>query len=378
MMRNTETPKLRMAFLSLNLSTFALFLLAIFVFLSFASGTGISLYLNAQFGASRIGELGLYIALVCDLFKIGLSAAFLYLTGWIARFFALMGIFAFAILSILSSYGYAIQHIEYRSGAHKAEQLRYQQLRTQKAALLQQRKQLGQHRHIAAIEVEVRSLKQSHIYWDKRRSDQCRNATIPASISLCNRLNRLEVERLEADTAFPKIQRVQLALKETNKALSAINLSQITQHSDPFARSFGTVEQVNVFFNLFLACLIEIATTAGLPLFIVLLRVADRKWNKAAKKKRVSLPAGYRRRMSDLDGFSAFAKSCLIKAPDGYVTSEDLLHAYQICLQSNPVLRPLNARLLGMKMTELGYERVRRQTGASRRQTVYTGIRLKV
>ncbi len=360
------------------LSALPLYLLAGFVFLSFAAGTGISLYLNAYFGASRVGELGLYIALVCDLFKIGLSAGFLYLQSLTARVFALLGILAFAALSILSSYGYTISHTEKKSGKHKAAQLKYQQYRNRQSELKQQIRQLGQHRPLEAIEPELKTLKQSPIYRDKRRSDQCRNATIPQSISYCARLNRLEVERLEAVAALPKIETLTAELQKTRQALNTINLSQVTQHSDPFARSFGTVQQVNLIFNLFLACLIEIATTAGLPLFIILLRAANKVQEKAKRQKHKTLITRQTRTHSDPDGFTAFMEDCVIEDPDSFITAEALLQAYQNWIQGNHISRPLNARRLGMRMTERGYTRVRRYIDTERRHTLYPGLRLKV
>ncbi len=360
-----------------SLSALPLYLLAGFVFLSFAAGTGISLYLNAYFGSSRVGELGLYIALVCDLFKIGLSAGFLYLQNLIARAFALLGILAFAALSILSSYGYTITHIEKRSGKHKATQLKYQQYRKRQSELKQQIRQLGQHRPLEAIEQELKALRQRPIYRDKRRSDQCRNATIPQSISFCERLNRLDVERLEAMAALPKIETLTAELQKTRQALNTINLSQVTQRSDPFARSFGKVEQVHLIFNLFLACLIEISTTAGLPLFIVLLRAANRTQEKAKKQKRKISVTRQVRTHSDPDGFTAFMEDCVIEDPDSFITAEALLHTYQNWIQGNQILRPLNARQLGMRMTERGYTRVRRYIDTERRHTLYPGLRFK-
>ncbi len=360
-----------------SLSALPLYLLAGFVFLSFAAGTVISLYLNAYFGASRVGDLGLYIALVCDLFKIGLSAGFLYLQSLIARTFALICIMAFAALSILSSYGYTITHIEMRSGTHKAEQLKYQQYQKLQTELKRQIRQLGQHRPLEAIEQELKALKQSPIYRDKRRSDQCRNATIQQSISFCERLNRLDIERLEAMAALPKINTLQSELQKTRKALNTINLSQVTQRRDPFARSFGKVDQVNVIFNLFLACLIEIATTAGLPLFIVLLRAANRVQQRARKQKHKTLMTRQARTLSDPDGFSSFMEDCVIEDPDSYITAEALLQTYQNWGRRNRIPRPLNARLLGMRMTEQGYTRVRRYIDTERRQTLYPGLRFK-
>ncbi len=92
--------------------------LALIVLTAFIGGAGISLYLNAEFGASRVGDLGRWIALVCDIFKIGLSAAFVYLAGWLTRLFALAGIISFSLLSILSSYGYYIHYFAEHAQPH--------------------------------------------------------------------------------------------------------------------------------------------------------------------------------------------------------------------------------------------------------------------
>lgn len=358
--------------------------LVILILAAFTGGASISLYLNAEFGASRVGELGRWIALVCDIFKIGLSTAFLYLRGWFIRFFALTGIVAFSLLSILSSYGYYVLHIEENRGSILAEQQKYRLLKEKQRTLKQTLVRLGHPRPLSAIAREIKAYKQDPVFREKRRSNQCRNATIPASRLFCEHLRKLEVEQETALDTHHKILETSQQLEETNQGLNAINLAVVSQRVDPFARSFGNADLVNIYFNLFLAVLIEIATTTGLPLTIFLTGVANNKRQNALKayekaQQQTVLTASfeeYDKRPDDPDGLTQFLDT-ITKDKDGFVTSAGLQRAYRRWLHTHPVLSPLNEITLGARLVALGFQRRRRQVPGIGRTTVYVGLTLE-
>ncbi len=358
--------------------------LALFVLTAFIGGAGISLYLNAEFGASRVGDLGRWIALVCDIFKIGLSAAYVYLAGWLTRLFALAGIISFSLLSILSSYGYYIQHIEADKGQYTAYKKHYFQLQEEKRRQYNELKRLGHHRPVEVIKQAIRARKQDKIYWDRKRSDQCRNATIEDSKNFCKILRNLETEYLAAKHAHPQIQNIIRQLETIEQKLKRFDLTKISQRNDPFARSFGDPDQVNVYFNIFLAILIEIATTAGLPLAIFLGTMANKKRQTTLKTLHNSVrqtiqtvsPEQEQIWLDDPDGLIAFLNT-LHKDKTGFVASVDLLRAYKNWLQTHIVLTPLNEKTLGERMIALGYQRVRRRKQGGGRATGYTGLSLQ-
>ncbi len=361
---------------------FLLYIFALLVFMAFVGGSVFSVYLNAAFGASRVGELGRWIAVICDLFKIGLSGAFLYIQGGLTRILALLGMMAFGGLSILSSYGYYIEAIEQTHSQVRAEQNRYNRLTNQKQTLLKEKAQLGAPRPMKAIQLDIRAHKRDIIYTDTRRSNHCRNATIEASRNFCERLRQLEVELELAHYSHQRLNEIRSSLKTIEQDLKRINLTQVSRRVDMFARSFGNPDQSNMVFNLFLALLIEVTTIAGLPVMVSLIQAGTALQRQAKlyqsihKKTEIgnknSIP------VQPINSLDHFLLENTIAEQKGFVTSADLRARYVAWCQVNGIAKPLHTPQIGEHMVRLGYERVRRKaTKAGKRLTGYLGLAFK-
>ncbi len=348
-----------------------LYIFALIILLTYGSGNVISIYLNAAFGHSRIGELGQVIAVLCDLFKIGLSVALIFTKDVKSRLLCIAGLLAFGALSVFSSYGYYIERLEHRTGTIRATQQHFQDLKTRQLDLTQKIKQLGQHRSIAEITQELKVLKRHRIYKDPKRSNGCQNATIRESELFCTRIGKLEVELIAAKQNLPIIAHLQTQLQSTRKRLKAINKNTVHQRADRFASSLGSADRVNLVFTLFLSVLIEIVTTSGFAVASIVFRAARRIQKIPVTETLIAQDV-------TLKDFKVFLSDCTKQDPNGSVLSKDLYTVFQNWCFKKCFLPVPHQNRVGELMTQLGYYRQRsRHRMAGKRPTGYRGLSLK-
>lgn len=355
---------------------YILYMLALIVLVSYCAGLVISLYLNAEFGVSRIGEAGRWLAILCDIFKIALSAAILFISGTLYRLLCLSAILAFACLSILSSYGYTIQKLETNTGKARAEKQRYQALKRQREKLHLQLKQLGPYKSPKSIEKELQILKQNRIYKDTKRSNKCQNATIPESETLCSQIGNLEIALIQAREWKKHSKQLNTELSQVKAELKRVNLTAINTREDRFAQSFGEADQVNMVLTLFLALLVEITTTAGFAVILVLYQAAGDILKARHQIDAHELPVTSKERQVVMT--RAFLECCTLKDKSAFTLSVDLYAAFQTWCEENeyPVM---TQKKLGEALTALGYSRCRAPSHISRKRlTGYSGFSIRM
>ncbi len=260
-----------------------------------------------------------------------------------------------------------------------------------KQHLTRQLKQLGDPRPFRAIEQDIRSRKQDIIYKDKRRSDRCQNATIAESRSFCRDLTVLEVELEVSKDARPRIIQVREELDRVEQALGAINLRKVSQRDDPFARSFGDPDKINLMFNLFLAILIEVTTVAGMPVVMILIRAGNRIRYEAGLQNRLQTlqqspnvtikeKTSNKQKSSSQpsESLAVFLRDCLSEDEESFVGSTELRNRYQHWCEENTIKPVLNATQIGETMVHLGYQRTRRYVEHDKKRlTGYMGLSFK-
>ena len=367
-----------------------------FMCVIFLGGAAISLSLNAEFGYVRAGELGRWVAILCDLFKIGLSASLFYLRTRSSRALTFIGLLAFSILSVFSTYGYYITRIEGQQGTKLAEKQAYQVLTRTKKQLENKLSALGEHRPLTVIAAEIAAYKAHKIYKDPKRSDQCQNATIEASEVFCAQFHKLESEYLLAQDRLPKRAKLKVQIKKLEDKLDTIDVSVVSQRLDPFASSFGQQKNFNIYFNLFLAGLIEIATITGLPLSLFLFEFAKEVHRvqkmHLSQKTSSSLPLQDHQEVQSCPtlaseehtktlknkhdgGVHQFLMACYIFEKGAMTPSTEVFAQYRDWCDHQLIDTPLGGQQFGKTMKIYGFIRKRKIIeGTKQRRMVYEGL----
>lgn len=323
--------------------------------------------------------------------------------GWAVS--SVLIFFACTIASLSSGYGYFVLLKNNASSGINAVKEDYRLTVEKKKDLEQKIKEQGQHRPTAAIAALIQKEESKERYWSDRLSKKCTNATSSASKAFCDNLGRLRVELAAAQTALPKIKKLEARLDDVNQKLDGFNLQTVKKSSDiqseSIARALGVeVEMATLYIAYVITALIELGS--GLGMFLAFNTKTPRedllkheldieKKNvvqksievQKVKKETKKLEAN----VADADGLNRFLcpHNGIIEAADKriadkiHITARDLYSTYKDWCEDNGVFAPLNRNQFGKTLKQHGYKKTRLNATKENpnRPTVYLGIQYK-
>jgi len=261
-----------------------------------------------------------------------------------------------------------------RIGGVKAERVRYAQLVDTRDQIRADIAALDVDRAPGAVRGEIAALKHDFKY---DRSRQCTNATVPSSRELCAKIKSAEAELADAMKAAALTAR----LRETEAALTGLNLQKVVSRADPAAEAVAAVigqdpGTVRNTLAMMIAALIEAGSAFGFWLVSLLAHAPVhhqrtrsrnpgpvRGMTVAKAPEPDQLPA-------PVDPLRAWADECLSRDPSRTVTAAELRDHHDRWAATHGH-KPASPTMIGRLMSEMKFKR-EKVNGRSR----YAGARL--